>query len=135
MIYDRGELVLKYKFVIMFMIILCGTISVAVFNPIIGLLSRELGLSEIQSGCLVSVTGLCWLLGGFFWEKTTFMSRKRMLAFIMFVYLATLLLFALLADYAGTHRNGSSGFFGSSCCCVRSRDFSSEAFFPKRKPM
>ncbi len=111
MIYDRGELVLKYKFVIMFMIILCGTISVAVFNPIIGLLSRELGLSEIQSGCLVSVTGLCWLLGGFFWEKTTFMSRKRMLAFIMFVYLATLLLFALLADYAGTHRNGSSGFF------------------------
>lgn len=68
---------MKYRFMIMFLIVLCGMISIAAFNPIIGPLSRNLGLSEIQSGCLVSVTGLCWLLGGYFWEKMTFMSRKR----------------------------------------------------------
>lgn len=60
---------MKYRFMIMFLIVLCGMISIAAFNPIIGPLSRNLGLSEIQSGCLVSVTGLCWLLGGYFGKK------------------------------------------------------------------
>ncbi|MCM3337664.1 MFS transporter [Paenibacillus sp. MER TA 81-3] len=91
---------LKYKFAIMFLIVLCGMISIAAFNPIIGPLSRTLGLSEIQSGILVSVSGICWLLGGFFWGKKTFMSRKKMLVSIMLVYVVTLAGFGLLADYA-----------------------------------
>ncbi len=95
----------------MFLIVLCGTISIAVFNPIIGPLSRHLGLSEFQSGCLVSVTGLFWLLGGYFWEKMTFLSSKRMLAFVMFVYLATVVVFAWLADFAGNRTPASPGFF------------------------
>ncbi|WP_248929842.1 MFS transporter [Paenibacillus hamazuiensis] len=102
---------MKYKFVVMFLIVLCGAISIAVFNPIIGPLSRNLGLSEFQSGCLVSVTGLFWLLGGYFWEKITFLSSKRMLASVMFMYFATVVAFALLADYAGTLTHGSPGFF------------------------
>ncbi|MEK3909988.1 MFS transporter [Paenibacillus sp. FSL H7-0331] len=102
---------MKYRFMIMFLIVLCGMISIAAFNPIIGPLSRNLGLSEIQSGCLVSVTGLCWLLGGYFWEKMTFMSRKKMLVLIMLVYLVTLIVFALLADYAETHLLHMSGLF------------------------
>lgn len=102
---------MKYRFTVMFLIVLCGMISIAAFNPIIGPLSRNLGLSELQSGCLVSVAGLCWLLGGYFWEKQTFMSRKKMLASIMFVYLITLVAFALLADYAAAHWQGSSGLF------------------------
>lgn len=102
---------MKYRFTVMFMIVLCGMISIAAFNPIIGPLSRNLGLSEIQSGCLISVAGLCWLLGGYFWERQTFMSRKKMLAFIMLVYLVTLIAFALLADHAGTQWQGSSGLF------------------------
>ncbi|OPA75245.1 arabinose ABC transporter permease [Paenibacillus selenitireducens] len=91
---------LKYKFMMMFMIVLCGMISIAAFNPIIGPLSRMIGLNEIESGCLVSVTGMCWLIGGFFWEKCTFMSRKKILAMIMFVYVLTLIGFGLLADAA-----------------------------------
>lgn len=91
---------MKYKFAIMFMIVLCGMISIATFNPIIGPLSRTLGLSEIQSGVLVSVSGICWLLGGFYWEKKIFMSRKKMLVSIMLIYVVTLAGFGLLADYA-----------------------------------
>lgn len=102
---------MKSKFVVMFLIVLCGTISIAVFNPIIGPLSRDLGLSEFQSGCLVSVTGLFWLLGGYFWGKMTFLSSKRMLAFVMFAYLATVIAFAWLADVAGTQTQVASGLF------------------------
>jgi predicted MFS family arabinose efflux permease len=95
----------------MFLIVLSGTISIAVFNPIIGPLSRDLGLSEFQSGCLVSATGLFWLLGGTFWGKMTFLSGKRMLSLVMFAYLATVIAFAWLADYAGIHAQASSGLF------------------------
>lgn len=102
---------MKYRLIIMFLIVLSGMISIAAFNPIIGPLSRTLGLSEIQSGILVSITGLCWLFGGYFWEKRTFMSRKSMLAFIMTVYVATLVAFALLADYAAAHPQAAAGLF------------------------
>jgi predicted MFS family arabinose efflux permease len=97
----------------MFLIVLCGTISIAVFNPIIGPLSRDLGLSEFQSGCLVSATGLFWLLGGTFWGRMTFLSSKRMLALIMLAYAATVVAFAWLADDAGSHAHAraSSGLF------------------------
>jgi predicted MFS family arabinose efflux permease len=101
---------MKYKFSIMFLIVLSGMISIAAFNPIIGPLSRNLGLSDFQSGSLVSVAGLCWLLGGFFWEKQTFMNRKTLLASIMFVYMATLIIFALMADYA-VDAQGSTKLF------------------------
>ena len=103
---------MKYRLGIMFLIVLSGMISIAAFNPIIGPLSRNLGLSDFQSGCLVSVAGLCWLLGGYFWEKQTFMNRKLLLASIMLVYLATLIIFALLADYA-VHAQSKGSFFWS----------------------
>ncbi|WP_136606001.1 MFS transporter [Paenibacillus dokdonensis] len=102
---------MKYRLGIMFLIVLSGMISIAAFNPIIGPLSRNLGLSDFQSGCLVSVAGLCWLLGGYFWEKQTFMNRKLLLASIMFAYLATLIIFALLADYAVQAQSKGSFFW------------------------
>lgn len=46
---------MKYRLGIMFLIVLTGMISIAAFNPIIGPLARNLGLSDFQSGCLVSV--------------------------------------------------------------------------------
>ncbi|MEK5398016.1 MFS transporter [Paenibacillus sp. FSL K6-2859] len=103
---------MKYRLSIMFLIVLTGMISIAAFNPIIGPLARNLGLSDFQSGCLVSVAGLCWLLGGYFWEKQTFMIRKWLLASIMFVYMATLVIFALLADYA-VHAESKTSLFWS----------------------
>jgi len=93
----------KSHFTVMFLIVLCGVISIAVFNPIIGPLSRDLGLSEFQSGCLVSATGLFWLLGGTFWGRMTFLSGKRMLSLVMLAYVATLVAFTWLADDAGSH--------------------------------
>ncbi len=95
----------------MFLIVLCGMISIAAFNPIIGPLARNIGLSEFQSGCLVSVAGLCWLLGGYYWERQTFLSTKKRLAAIMFVYLVTLIAFALLADAAEANLWESSTLF------------------------
>ncbi|MFD3273686.1 MFS transporter [Paenibacillus dendritiformis] len=106
-------MLVKFRMGIMFLIVLCGMISIAAFNPIIGPLSRHLGLSELQSGCLVSITGLTWLLGGYFWERMTFLGRKKMLASLMVIYVATLVGFAQLADYAEAHFNGtaSAGLF------------------------
>lgn len=104
---------MKYRMIIMFLIVLCGMISIAAFNPIIGPLSRNLGLTEIQSGCLVSVAGFFWLLGGYFWEKRTFLSKKKLLATIMLVYLLTLAGFAMLADYAETNVQDSTVLFWS----------------------
>jgi len=102
---------LKNGFAVMFMIVLCGAVSISVFNPMIGPLSRELGLSELQSGFLVTVTGLCWLLGGTFWGKLTFLSSKRMLSLLMLVYVATVVLFAWLADHPESWTNSSSILF------------------------
>ncbi|MED1666946.1 hypothetical protein [Brevibacillus laterosporus] len=68
---------MKFKFAVMFLIVLSGMISIAAFNPIIGPLSRNLGLSEVQSGFLVSITGICWLLGGYYWERRSAKSRKN----------------------------------------------------------
>jgi len=102
---------LKSNFTVMFLIVLCGVISIAVFNPIIGPLSRDLGLSEFQSGCLVSATGLFWLLGGTFWGRTTFLGSKRLLSLVMLAYVATVAAFAWLADYAGTHAQSATGLF------------------------
>ena len=102
---------MKSKFVVMFLIVLCGTISIAVFNPIIGPLSRDLGLSEFQSGCLVSATGLFWLLGGYFWGRTTVLGSKRLLSGVMFAYVATVIAFARLADDAGVQTHPASGLF------------------------
>ncbi len=102
---------LKYRFVIMFLIVLCGMISIAAFNPIIGPLARGMGLSEIQSGILVSVTGICWLYGGYFWEKQSFISRKKMLSLIMLVYIAALIVFAVLADYAAAYPQNTTQLF------------------------
>ncbi|GGA08340.1 MFS transporter [Paenibacillus marchantiophytorum] len=103
---------MKYRLVIMFLIVLGGMISIAAFNPIIGPLSRNLGLSDVQSGSLVSIAGLCWLLGGYFWEKQTFMSRKTRLASIIIIYVATLIIFARLADYS-TQASSSTSLFWS----------------------
>ncbi|WP_238327492.1 hypothetical protein [Paenibacillus gorillae] len=125
---------LKYRFSMMFLILLGGMISIAAFNPIIGPLSRNLGLSDFQSGCLVSIAGLCWLLGGYFWEKQTFLNRKMLLASIMLVYLVALIIFALLADYA-VHVGGGHTSSGVSSCFARSRGFSSEVFRLWHKPM
>lgn len=128
LVYLRGEgNFMKYRRGIMFLIVLTGMISIAAFNPIIGSLARNLGLSDFQSGCLVSVAGLCWLLGGYFWEKQTFMSRKWLLASIMFVYMATLIIFALLADYA-VNAQSKESLFWSFFYFAQSLAFSLEEF-------
>ncbi len=98
---------MKLKFAVMFLIVLAGMISIAAFNPVIGPLSRNLGLSEVQSGCLVSITGICWLLGGYYWERRPAKSRKKLLASIMFVYLVTLIVFALIAENAKSNTLGA----------------------------
>ncbi|CAG7610636.1 hypothetical protein PAESOLCIP111_01265 [Paenibacillus solanacearum] len=102
---------MKVKFVVMFLIVLCGMNSIAAFNPVIGPLSRHLGLSEIQSGAFVSVTGLCWLLGGYFWERRTFMRRKAMLSLNMLIYVAALVAFALLADISAKAERAAGLFW------------------------
>lgn len=74
--------------------------SIATFNPILGLLARTLGFSEIQSGSLVTITGLFWIVGSFLWEKWSRTNRKRLMVIAILGYTLTLASFALLADWA-----------------------------------
>jgi positive regulator of sigma E activity len=54
-----------------------------------------------------------------FWEKKTFISRKKLLAAIMLVYLVTLIGFALLADYViGTALYTAHMAFSYSFCVL-----------------
>jgi hypothetical protein len=58
---------MKSNFAVMFLIVLSGTISIAVFNPIIGPLSRDLGLSAGNALYTAQMAGpytVCALLVG-----------------------------------------------------------------------
>lgn len=54
---------MKKRFIIIFITVLSAMISIATFNPLLGPLARSLGLTEIESGSLVTVTGICWIIG------------------------------------------------------------------------
>lgn len=74
--------------------------SIATFNPILGLLARSMGLSEIQTGSLVSVTGLFWITGTFLWAKWARTGRKLVMITALLGYIVTLAAFAVLSDLA-----------------------------------
>ena len=98
---------MKSKFIFIGITVLVAMISIATFNPIIGPLSRSLGLSEIQSGILVTVTGVCWIIGNFVWGKWASRSRKSILVAALFIYALTLFAFAYTSDEAQLHANAS----------------------------
>jgi Arabinose efflux permease len=91
---------LKKHFWMIFATVLVAMTSIATFNPILGLLARTLGFSEIQSGSLVTITGLFWIVGSFLWEKWSRTNRKRLMVIAILGYTLTLASFALLADWA-----------------------------------
>ncbi|WP_186375462.1 MFS transporter [Paenibacillus xylanexedens] len=100
---------MKKSFLVIFITVLTAMISIANFNLIIGPLTRNLGLSEIQSGSLVAITGFCWFLGSFLWVKWTTMRRKTKLLLAILGYTIAITLFAFIADRAqlGTTRSGA----------------------------
>jgi len=99
---------MKKYFIIIFVTVLAAMASIATFNPILGLLARNLGLSEVQSGSLVSVTGLFWIIGSFLWAKWARSKRKLVMLIAMIGYVLTLVAFAYTADFAA---GGSSNLF------------------------
>ncbi|MBU5352592.1 MFS transporter [Paenibacillus barcinonensis] len=100
---------MKKSFLVIFITVLTAMISIANFNLIIGPLTRNLGLSEIQSGSLVAITGFCWFLGSFLWVKYTTMRRKNKLLLAILGYTIAITLFAFIADRAqlGATRSGA----------------------------
>jgi len=99
---------MKKYFVIIFVTVLAAMASIATFNPILGLLARNLGLTEVQSGSLVSITGLFWIVGSFLWAKWARNKRKLVMLIAMLGYVLTLVAFAYTADSAV---GGSSNLF------------------------
>ncbi|MGG1659941.1 MFS transporter [Brevibacillus sp. NRS-1366] len=91
---------MKKHFLMIFVTVLVAMISIATFNPILGLLARNLGFTEIQTGSLVTITGLLWIIGSFLWEKWARTKRKRVMVIAISGYLSTLATFAYLADHA-----------------------------------
>jgi len=91
---------MKKYFIIIFVTVLAAMASIATFNPILGLLARNLGLNEVQSGSLVSITGLFWIVGSFLWAKWARSKRKLVMLIAMLGYVLTLVAFAYTADSA-----------------------------------
>lgn len=91
---------MKTKFIMMFVTVLVAMISVATFNPFMGPLARTMGLSEVQSGSLVTVTGICWIGGSFLWGRSSRSKRKTVMILAIISYGITVLAFAVLADRA-----------------------------------
>lgn len=89
---------MKKPFIAIFITVLAAMISIANFNLIIGPLARSLGFTDIQSGSLVAITGLCWFLGSFLWGKWANKRRKLMLATALLGYTLAILAFAFIAD-------------------------------------
>ncbi|MFD0714652.1 MFS transporter [Paenibacillus sp. GCM10027626] len=91
---------MKKNFIVIFITVLVAMASIATFNPILGLLARNLGLSEIQSGSLVTITGLLWIIGSFLWAKWARTRRKQVMIIALTGYVLTLGAFAYVADSA-----------------------------------
>lgn len=99
---------MKKTFVVIFLTVLTSMISIAAFNPILGPLTRNLGLTEIESGSLVTITGMCWIAGSFLWGKWARQHRKPLMIAALLGYAATVAVFAWLADAAGQREWGHS---------------------------
>ncbi|GED66954.1 MFS transporter [Brevibacillus reuszeri] len=88
------------NFLMIFITVLVAMTSIATFNPILGLLARNLGFTEIQTGSLVTITGLFWIIGSFLWGNWARTKRKRVMVIAITGYLLTLASFAYLSDQA-----------------------------------
>ncbi|THF74736.1 MFS transporter [Cohnella fermenti] len=102
---------MRRKFALMFLIVMISMMSIASFNPVAAPLARSLGMSDFQSGCLVSAAGLCWLMGGYCWGRFSRLSRKMTLLLLMLAYAAVLVAFAALAERAAEGGAASGGLF------------------------
>lgn len=90
---------MKKYFVVLFIMVLTAMISMANFNLVIGPLSRSLGLLEMQSGGLVTITGICWFFGSFVWGKWATFNRKLMVSLALLGYTIAIVAFALIVDH------------------------------------
>ncbi|WP_028562364.1 MFS transporter [Paenibacillus pinihumi] len=91
---------MKKHFIVIFVTVLAAMISIATFNPILGLLARSLGLTEIESGSLVTITGVCWILGSFLWGRWAQSGRKLIMITALLGYTVMVTAFAWIADAA-----------------------------------
>ncbi|OME88418.1 MFS transporter [Paenibacillus sp. FSL A5-0031] len=91
---------MKKYFVVIFITVLTAMISIATFNPILGPLARSLGLTEIESGSLVTITGICWILGSFVWGRWARIGRKLIMISALLGYAVMVTAFAWVADAA-----------------------------------
>ncbi len=110
---------MKKHFIVIFVTVLAAMISIATFNPILGLLARSLGLTEIESGSLVTITGVCWILGSFLWGRWAQSGRKLIMITALLGYTVMVTAFAWIADAAQRESYSTIllfwTFFSSTC--------------------
>ncbi|TBL81087.1 MFS transporter [Paenibacillus thalictri] len=104
---------MKKPFVAIFITVLVAIISIATFNPIIGPLARTLGLSAIQSGSMVTITGIFWIIGSFLWGRWAQGrgGRKRILIAALLGYAVTVAMFAYIADNVAVRESAGPSIF------------------------
>jgi MFS family permease len=80
---------------IVFFTVLSSWMGIAVINPLIGPVGRTMGLTEIQAGWLVTVTGVMVIVGSLYLgRKSDVLGRKKVLIIGMVGFTITLFLFA-----------------------------------------
>src|SRR4051794_4823171 len=89
----EGNCTMQPKWIV-FIIVLSSWMGIAVINPLIGTIGRSMGLTEVQAGGLVSVTGIMVVVGSLYLgRKSDVLGRKKILFIGMLGFTVTLFLF------------------------------------------
>jgi MFS family permease len=81
---------------IIFSTVLSGWMGIAVINPLMGPITRSMGLSELHAGLLIAITGIMVIVGSLYLgQKSDVWGRKKVLLIGMTGFTVTMLLFGI----------------------------------------
>lgn len=88
---------------IIFSTVLSGWMGIAVINPLIGPITRSMGLSEMHAGWLIAITGIMVIVGSLYLgQKSDVWGRKKVLLIGMIGFTITMLLFGVFVQFGLT---------------------------------
>lgn len=89
---------------IIFLAVLTYWMGLAVINPLMGPIARSMGLTELQSGWLISITAIMSIVGGMYLgRKSDTLGRKKVLLMGMIGLTIAMFIFAILVTLGLSH--------------------------------
>ncbi|MXQ54240.1 MFS transporter [Shimazuella alba] len=84
---------------IIFFTVLSGWMGIAVINPLMGPIARNMGLTEMHAGWLIAITGIMVIVGSLYLgQKSDIWGRKKVLLIGMTGFTVTMLLFGIFVQ-------------------------------------